>query len=53
MMIQWASKDKAFAATQPVDEVAELEQQFNFATGVELSAGNTGRKRRRMLEDED
>ena len=48
-----ASKDKVFAATQPVDEVAELEKQFNCATGVEPSGGNTSRKRRRMLEDED
>ena len=48
-----ASKDKAFAATQPIDEVAELEKQFNCATGVESSGENTSRKRRRMLEDED
>lgn len=63
-----ASKDRAFAATLPVDEVAELEKQFNFggvgvSTGVNGVSGsgpglgpgeNTmGRKRRRMLEDED
>ncbi|KAK7748247.1 hypothetical protein SLS62_008799 [Diatrype stigma] len=69
-----ASKDRAFAATLPVDEVDELEKQFNFG-GASASASacacasvngvggsgpgsgpgeNTmGRKRRRMLEDED
>lgn len=57
-----ASKDKAFAATLPVDEVAELEMQFNFGgaggSGVGAGAGagggaTGGRKRRRMLDDED
>lgn len=63
-----ASKDRVFAATLPVDEVAELEKQFSFG-GAGASAGvrgvggsepeighgesTTGRKRRRMLEDED
>ncbi|RYO76184.1 hypothetical protein DL766_004671 [Monosporascus sp. MC13-8B] len=47
-----ASKDKLFAATLPVNEVDELEKQFNFPGGGEAGETATGRKRRRMLDDD-
>ncbi|RYP63406.1 hypothetical protein DL771_009304 [Monosporascus sp. 5C6A] len=47
-----ASKDKLFAATQPVNEVDTLEEQFNFTGGGEAGETGTGRKRRRMLDDD-
>ncbi|KAI1085804.1 hypothetical protein F5B20DRAFT_575307 [Whalleya microplaca] len=43
-----AIKDKEFAAKLPVDEMDELQKQFNF-TGSENTGG---KKRRRMLEDD-
>ncbi|KAI1372348.1 hypothetical protein F4677DRAFT_432633 [Hypoxylon crocopeplum] len=50
-----ATKDREFAAKLPVDEMDELEKQFNF-TGGDVSAGANGsssKKRRRMLDDDD
>ncbi|RYP54137.1 hypothetical protein DL768_001022 [Monosporascus sp. mg162] len=47
-----ASKDKSFAATLPVNEVDELEKQFNFTGDGEASKTATGRKRRRTLGDD-
>ncbi|KAI0010319.1 hypothetical protein F4779DRAFT_578417 [Xylariaceae sp. FL0662B] len=48
-----ASRDKEFAAKMPVDEVDELQKQFNFTGGEDTGGSMGGKKRRRMLEDDD
>ncbi|KAI5857385.1 hypothetical protein GGS23DRAFT_587835 [Durotheca rogersii] len=47
-----ATKDKDFAATQPVDAVAELEKMFNFSGREPFDVVSGGNKRRRLLDDD-